>query len=71
MRDKENRKLYFCQDVYVDKILDYYNIIDYKIVNIPIASGIITLMVLYDKTTSKQDIEEYSSIVGSKNYLAC
>jgi hypothetical protein len=71
MRDKENRKLYFCQDVYVDKILDYYNIIDYKTVNIPIASGIIALMVLYDKTTSKQDIEEYSSIVGSKNYLVC
>ena len=71
VRDRENRKLYLCQDAYVDKILDRYSMTDCKTVDTPMASGAIALMVPYDGTTSRQDIEEYGSIVDSENYLAC
>ena len=42
-----------------------------KPVNTPIASSVLALMVPFDDTAPKKDIEEYGSIIGSLNYLAC
>jgi Reverse transcriptase (RNA-dependent DNA polymerase) len=71
VRDRENNKLYLCQDAYIDKILVRYGMTNSKPVETPMASGALELMVPFDGTASKKDIEEYGSIVGSLNYLAC
>lgn len=69
MRNRENNKLYLCQDTYIDKILVRYGITNSKPVETPMVSGALELMVPFDSTASKKDIEEYGSIVGSLNYL--
>jgi hypothetical protein len=71
VRDREHNKLYLCQDAYIDKILDRYGMNNSKPVDTPMASGALELMVPFDGTALKKDIEEYGSIVGSLNYLAC
>lgn len=71
VRDRVNRKLYLCQDAYIDKILERYGMTNCKPVDTPMASGALAIMVPFDGTASKKEIEEYGSIVGSLNYLAC
>jgi hypothetical protein len=70
MRDRENNKLYLYQDAYINKILVRYGMTNSKLVETPIASGALELIVLFDGITLKKDIKEYGSIIGSLNYLA-
>jgi hypothetical protein len=69
IRDRENNKLYLCQDTYIDKILVHYSIINSKPIKTPIVSGTLELIVPFDGTILKKNIEEYGSIIGSLNYL--
>jgi len=41
-----------------------------KLIDIPIMSGALELMVPFDNIALKKDIKEYGSIVSSLNYLA-
>ena len=70
IRNRDNKKLYLYQDAFIDKILDRYGITNAKPVNTPIASGVLALMVPFNDIAPKKDIEEYSSIIDSLNYLA-
>jgi hypothetical protein len=67
--DKENNKLYLYQDAYINKILDHYSIKNNKLINTLITFNTLELIIPFDSITLKKDIEEYSSIISSLNYL--
>jgi len=69
IRDKENNKLYLYQDTYINKILVHYSITNNKLVETLIVFSALELIVPFDSITLKKDIEEYSSIISSLNYL--
>jgi hypothetical protein len=57
VRDKEHNKLYLYQDAYIDKILDRYSMNNNKLIDTPITSSALKLIVPFDSIASKKDIE--------------
>jgi hypothetical protein len=56
MRDRPNRKLWLCQDSYIDKMVKRYHLEYRKALNTPLPSE---LLVLYESTVTLQEIYAY------------
>ena len=69
-RDRERKTISLCQDAYVTKILERFQIEDCHPVDTPMTAGANEFMIPYDKQASKDDIKLYGSMIGSEMYLA-
>jgi hypothetical protein len=68
-RDRERKTISLCQDAYVAKILERFQMEDCHPVDTPMTAGANEFMIPYDKQASKDDIELYGSMIGSEMYL--
>ena len=69
-RDRERKTISLCQDAYVAKILERFQIEDCHPVDTPMTARANEFMIPYDKQASKDDIKLYGSMIGSEMYLA-
>lgn len=67
MRDRQARKLWLCQDSYIQKIVDSFNLSDQKTVRSPMST---TSLEPYAGTATDQEIYAFQKKVGSLNYAA-
>ncbi|XP_044715244.1 reverse transcriptase (RNA-dependent DNA polymerase) domain-containing protein [Hirsutella rhossiliensis] len=69
VRDRPNRKIYLCQDAYVEKIARKFKLSDLKlrVPSIPIAT---IPLVKYNGQATKEEIKAYQERVGSLMYIA-
>ncbi|KAJ6437605.1 reverse transcriptase family protein [Purpureocillium lavendulum] len=69
IRDRPSRKIYLCQDAYIEKIARKYKLCDSKlrVPSIPITTIPLTK---YDGQASKNEIKAYQERVGSLMYVA-
>jgi len=65
LRDRSQRKLWLCQDSYIEKITKAFHLEDVKPARTPMATE---ELVLYDGKASPQDIYLYQQKVGSLLY---
>jgi hypothetical protein len=68
VRDRENRKIYLCQDVYIRKILECFGMDKCKVADILMALGSEVYMVPFTGIAKKKDVKLYQSIIRSSNY---
>jgi hypothetical protein len=68
-RDRERKTISLCQDAYVAKILERFQMEDCHLVDTPMTARANKFMIPYDKQASKDDIELYGSMIGSEMYL--
>jgi hypothetical protein len=59
VRDRESRKIYLCQDVYIYKILERFGIDKYKVVDILMALGSKVYIVPFIGIAKKKDVKLY------------
>ncbi|KAM4064182.1 reverse transcriptase (RNA-dependent DNA polymerase) [Hirsutella rhossiliensis] len=69
VRDRPNRKVYLCQDEYIEKIARKFKLSDLKlrVPSIPIAT---IPLVKYNGQATKEEIKAYQERVGSLMYIA-
>ncbi|KAM4061690.1 reverse transcriptase (RNA-dependent DNA polymerase) [Hirsutella rhossiliensis] len=69
VRDRPNRKVYLCQDAYIEKIARKFKLSDLKlrVPSIPIAT---IPLVKYNGQATKEEIKAYQERVGSLMYIA-
>jgi hypothetical protein len=70
VRNRANRTITLIQDAYIHKILKKYGFENCKSVPTPMATGAMNLMVTNLEQATKQEVEQYQSIMGSATYLA-
>lgn len=70
VRDRENKKIYLCQDAYIRKILDRFGMANCKNMDTPMALGSEVNMVPFAGIATKKQVQQYQSIIGSCNYAA-
>lgn len=68
-RDRPNRKIYLCQDAYIEKIARKVKLADsrLRVPSIPIPT---IPLVRYDRQASKEEIKDFQERVGSLMYVA-
>jgi hypothetical protein len=59
IRDRENRKIYLYQDIYIHKILKHFRIDKYKVADILIALGSKVHIVPFTGIAKKKNIKLY------------
>ncbi|KAJ3455235.1 hypothetical protein MRS44_013835 [Fusarium solani] len=69
IRDRPNRKIYLCQDAYVEKIARKFKLCDSKL-RVPSVPITTIPLVKYDGQASKEEIKAYQERVGSLMYIA-
>ena len=69
VRDRPNRKIYLCQDAYIEKIARKFKLTDsrLRVPSIPIP---VIPLVKYDGQASKEEIKDFQERVGSLMYIA-
>jgi hypothetical protein len=69
IRDRPSRKIYLCQDAYIDKIARKFKLCDsrLRVPSIPITT---IPLVKHDGQASQEDIKAYQERVGSLMYIA-
>jgi len=65
MRDRPNRKLWLCQDSYIDRIVKRYHLEHRKTPHTPLPSE---PLVPYESTATPQEIHAFQQRVGSLNF---
>jgi hypothetical protein len=70
VRNRPNRTITLIQDAYIHKILKKYGFENCKSVPTPMATGTMNLIVTNPEQATKQEVEQYQSIMGSATYLA-
>jgi hypothetical protein len=70
VRNRANRTITLIQDAYIHKILKKYGFENCKSVPTPMATGVMNLMISNPEQATKQEVEQYQSIMGSATYLA-
>jgi hypothetical protein len=69
-RDRQAKKIYLCQDAYIKKILERFDLSNCKHVDTPCASGFENIMLPFDGESPPEHVKLYQSMVGSLMYLA-
>jgi hypothetical protein len=70
VRNRANRTITLIQDAYIHKILKKYGFENCKSVATPMATGAMNLIISNPEQATKQEVEQYQSIMGSATYLA-
>ena len=67
IRDRVTRRIWLCQDSYIDKLAAKFNIDTTRLPNSPLGDGILTP---YEGEASSQDIYAYQQRIGSINFAS-
>jgi len=69
-RNRQNKKIYLCQDAYIKKVLARFQMENCKPVSTPMASGAMEFMVPNQEQATKKDISQYQQLIGSLMYIS-
>lgn len=70
IRDRANRKLWLCQDSYIDKIAARFHLQDQRAPKTPLPFNLDSCAEPYAGTASSQEIFKYQQLVGSALYAS-
>jgi hypothetical protein len=68
-RDRKEGTITLCQDTYIDKVLERYNMENCYSVDTLIALGATEIIILFKEQATNEDIKLYGSKIGSLIYL--
>jgi hypothetical protein len=66
----QNNRITLCQDAYIRKVLDQFDMAESRPVLTPLDSGSVDTLVPFEGEASKDDMILYQSMIGCINYLA-
>jgi hypothetical protein len=69
-RDRKEGTITLCQDLYIDKVLERYNIENCHSVDTSMASGATEVMIPFKEQATNEDIKLFGLKIGSLMYLA-